>query len=149
MPSCKIVFPAATALPRFLSLQIRTTSHQLHLLFKRAAYFKERKMRNPRVFILLFHLLVLFGFGCQEVAAQTSTTGDLIGVVTDPTSAVIPATKVELRDLEHGTSRETKTNDAGGYRFSLLSPGQYEVDVKATGFQAIARTTTVSIGQVT
>ena len=106
-------------------------------------------MRYLRALILVLGVTALLGLTCRDVAAQTSTTGDLTGVVTDPTNAVIPNVKVQLRDLRQGGTRETKTNDAGVYRFSLLPAGSYEVNIQATGFQPVANTTTVNLGQVT
>ena len=106
-------------------------------------------MGHSKFFTFMFSVVMLLAFGFQNASAQTSTTGELTGVVTDPTKAVVPAAKVQLKDLQHGNIRETQTNDAGVYRFSLLSAGQYEVDIQASGFQPIAGSTTVSIGQVT
>jgi len=106
-------------------------------------------MRYSKVFGFLFGLVVFLALGLQDAAAQTSTTGDLTGVVTDPTGAVMYNVKVQLRDVQKGGTRETNTNEIGVYRFSLLPAGSYEVDISATGFQALARTTTISIGQIT
>jgi hypothetical protein len=110
---------------------------------------EEIKMRPVKALAFLFGFALLLGFLCQSAAAQTATTGDLTGTVTDPTGAVMPNVKVQLRDLAKGGTRETNTNDGGVYRFSLLAAGSYEVDISATGFQPAARTTTVSIGQIT
>jgi hypothetical protein len=106
-------------------------------------------MRITKGIIFLLSLVVLLFLGFQEAAAQTSTTGDLTGVVSDPTGAVVPNVKVDLRDVQKGGARETKTSDAGVYRFSLLPAGTYEVDIDASGFQPTGSTTTVSIGQIT
>ena len=106
-------------------------------------------MRITKGIVFLLSLVAFLFLGFQEAAAQTSTTGDLAGVVSDPTGAVVPNVKVQLRSVEQGGARETKTTDAGAYRFSLLPAGTYEVDVDASGFQPIGSTTTVSIGQIT
>jgi hypothetical protein len=106
-------------------------------------------MRRLKLFSFMFSIVIFFSLGFQEAAAQTSTTGDLTGVVTDPTNAVVPNLKVQLRNLDQGGTRETMTNEAGVYRFSLLSAGQYEVDIQATGFQDLAHTMTVNLGQIT
>ncbi len=44
--------------------------------------------------LLLFHL---FSFSIQ-VCAQTTTSGGLTGVVSDPSHAIVPDAKVEIRD---------------------------------------------------
>jgi carboxypeptidase family protein len=106
-------------------------------------------MRNMKAFFLLFGLTLFLASGAQQAKAQTSTTGDLTGVVTDPAGAVVPNVKVQLRNVAQGGTHDTKTNDAGVYRFSLLPAGQYEVSVQASGFQALSTTTSVNIGQVT
>src|SRR3984957_18230304 len=106
-------------------------------------------MCYSKIFTFAFSLVILLGLAFQSGLAQTSTTGDLTGVITDPTKAVVPAVQVQLKDLQHGNIHETRTNDAGVYRFSLLPAGQYEVDIQSTGFQPVAETTTVSIGQIT
>ncbi|HEX3377100.1 MAG TPA: TonB-dependent receptor, partial [Candidatus Acidoferrales bacterium] len=106
-------------------------------------------MRYTKVVPFLFSFFLLITFASKRIAAQTATTGDLTGVVTDPTGAIIPNVTVQLRNVQQGTKLETKTNDSGVYRFSLLPSGAYEISINASGFQTITVTTTVSIGQVT
>lgn len=77
-------------------------------------------MRISKTLVFLFGFAALLVLGVQGAAAQTATTGDLTGVVTDPVNAIVPSAKIQLRNLEQGTTRETKTNGAGIYRFSLL-----------------------------
>src|ERR1700688_1474386 len=101
-------------------------------------------MRYMRAVAFLFSFVLLFTLASNQVAAQTATTGDLTGVVTDPTGAIIPNVTVQLRNVQQGTRSETKTNDSGVYRFSLLQSGSYEVNINASGFQPITVTTTVS-----
>ena len=106
-------------------------------------------MRYTKFFGVLFGVVVFLALGFQNAAAQTGTTGDLTGVVTDPTGAVMYNVKVQLRDVQQGGTREANTNEVGVYRFSLLPPGSYDISINATGFQPVTRTTTVSIGQIT
>jgi hypothetical protein len=106
-------------------------------------------MRNMKMFFALLNLFLSLSLSAQKLKAQTSTSGDLTGVVTDPVGAVVPYTTVQLRSVGQGTTRETRTNDTGVYRFALLAAGQYEVSIQATGFRAVSSTTTVNIGQVT
>src|SRR5262249_4963498 len=66
--------------------------------------------------------------------AQTSR-GTVSGLVTDPQNAVIPGAEIELTNLDTNVVRETKTNEAGLYRFDAVDPGQYKTAVKHTGFK--------------
>jgi outer membrane receptor protein involved in Fe transport len=66
--------------------------------------------------------------------AQQSATATLSGVITDPNGAVIAGAQITATQKATGVQRETTTNDEGRYVLTNLPPGQYEVQVKATGF---------------
>src|SRR5262245_17647158 len=57
------------------------------------------------------------------------------GVVVDPNGNVIADARVFVRRTDVGAERSTKTNREGRYRFSTLSPGDYELRAEAAGFQ--------------
>jgi Carboxypeptidase regulatory-like domain len=82
------------------------------------------------------------------VKAQTTTTGSVAGKVTDPSGAVVPDAKVDLRDLDRGVIQETKASKDGFYRFDLLLPGNYSVSATSSGFQTSTRQVPVAVGQV-
>jgi carboxypeptidase family protein len=151
MRTGRIAFPASLRLFWFPCLDAKSSRFGLskHPSLKFKIPMEEIMMRPAKALSFLFAFALLMGLMCPRIAAQTSTTGDLTGVVSDPTGAVMPNVKVQLRNVQQGGTRETNTSADGAYRFSLLSPGSYEVDVSATGFQALARTTTVNIGQIT
>src|SRR5262245_3398401 len=65
-------------------------------------------------------LLCLFSFA-HAASAQTLTTGQVIGRVTDPSGAFVPQAKIELRDTATGSLRATTTDEAGQYAFSQVS----------------------------
>jgi hypothetical protein len=105
-------------------------------------------MNRRKFFVALFGLLLLFAFAPNLLLAQTTTTGDIAGSVTDPTGAVVPDVKISLKDLARGATTETRTTRDGAYRFYLLSPGDYSVTATAAGFQTVSRGIQVSVGQV-
>src|SRR5258708_9159831 len=74
-----------------------------------------------------------------ELNAQTTTSGGLTGVVTDPSHAVVPGADVEIRDTAKGTTQSTKTDRDGVYRFFFLSPGRYTLAVTRGGFRKESR----------
>ncbi|MGB8325378.1 MAG: carboxypeptidase-like regulatory domain-containing protein, partial [Candidatus Acidiferrum sp.] len=75
--------------------------------------------------------IVLLGVG--RANGQTTTTGQILGDVTDPSGGVIGGGKVTLTS-DTGTNRETTTSPTGRYVFALLPPGNYHVEVSASGF---------------
>jgi hypothetical protein len=84
----------------------------------------------------------------HPAAAQTLTTGQVLGRVTDPAGAVVPQAKVELRDTATGSVRVTTTDDAGQYAFSQVTPGIYSVTITAAGFaQAVVSPVAVEVGK--
>src|SRR5215472_2434578 len=70
------------------------------------------------------------------VFSQSLATGDIVGVVTDPSGAVIPHANVTLENVETNSTRTQTTNAAGAYRFSLLPPGRYTLSEEASAFRA-------------
>jgi hypothetical protein len=80
--------------------------------------------------------------------AQSLTTGDIVGTVTDSSKAVVPGAQVGLKGLETGSVQSSATNPAGAFRFALLKPGRYSVTVSQNGFQAVSRQVEVAVGQV-
>ena len=104
-------------------------------------------MNCKTVFIFLLTLL-LASFLTLPAAAQSVTSGDIVGIVTDPSGALVPNATITVKSSETGATTSTKTNAQGGYRVSFLKPGPYTVSVEATGFKATSYGTTVAIGQV-
>jgi hypothetical protein len=93
-------------------------------------------------------MLAVLALLLPAVVAQSLLSGDIAGTVTDPSGAVVPAAKVDLKSLDTGAVQSTTTGSDGGYHFSLLKPGRYSVTVGITGFQASQRTIDVQVSQV-
>ena len=77
--------------------------------------------------------------GAASLAAQTADTA-ILGTVTDPAGAVIADATVTARQPETGVSRETKSSAEGLYEVRYLGPGQYVLEIRATGFRTERRT---------
>jgi hypothetical protein len=58
----------------------------------------------------------------------------LSGTVTDPSSAVVPSAKVTIRNVSTGVATQVTTNEIGIYNAINLLPGDYQVNVVASGF---------------
>ncbi len=81
------------------------------------------------------------------VLAQSSTSGDITGVVTDPTGAVVSGARVTAVNIDKGRTITTNTNSSGYFRFALLSPGNYAITVTSSGFQETTRKVKLAVGQ--
>ncbi|MGA2360456.1 MAG: carboxypeptidase-like regulatory domain-containing protein [Terriglobales bacterium] len=78
--------------------------------------------------------------------SQTRTTGDLSGVATDPSGAMVPNATITLTHKSTGTTQTSTTDSEGSYRFALLPPGEYSATAARAGFQTITKTVQVSLG---
>ncbi|MGI9071633.1 MAG: carboxypeptidase regulatory-like domain-containing protein [Bryobacteraceae bacterium] len=92
-------------------------------------------------------ILAALAIFSTSVFAQSLTTGDILGTVTDPSGAAIPNAGVTLKGVDTGTSQNTRTNQSGEYRFTLLKPGRYTVAASETGFQTREVSLSVAVGQ--
>jgi hypothetical protein len=110
--------------------------------------FQGECMNWKRFFVAMFALLAVLSIGSNRLAAQTATTGDISGIVTDQTGAIVPNAKVSLKDNSKGSTQDASTTREGSYRFFLLAPGSYTVTVASAGFSTSSRTGDVSVGQV-
>jgi hypothetical protein len=83
--------------------------------------------------------IILGAAFAAHLSAQESTAR-LLGTVTDPTGAVIPAANVVARNAATGLERKTTTSESGNYIIPMLPIGQYTVTVDSAGF----RTSTIT-----
>ena len=94
--------------------------------------------RNPlrlgRI-IFLAGLLVLDIGLLVGVRAQTSTVGNISGIVRDPAGAVIPRAKVVIQEETTGFSRTVTTSDEGFYSAPSLPVGRYSVSIAPQRFK--------------
>ena len=69
-----------------------------------------------------------------------STTGSLLGTVTDSSNAAVPNVQIEVKNLTTGFVRTTTTGPEGIFRFNSLEPAKYDLTIKpATGFKTYAQ----------
>jgi len=79
--------------------------------------------------------------------AQTVFSGNVQGLITDPSGGAIAGAKVKLKNLDTGVASDTETSSSGNYRFSSLPPGRYSVRVESAGFAAAEQNVTLGTGQ--
>src|SRR5277367_1665799 len=87
---------------------------------------------------LVVSLLVCLGvvLMCASMAhAQSSGTGAITGTVTDPQGRAVPNATVTATSGATNQERTTATGPDGNYKFSLLTPGSYQMRFTAAGFK--------------
>jgi iron complex outermembrane receptor protein len=67
-------------------------------------------------------------------AATPIETGSIAGVLKDPSGAVVPGAKIELRSLVRGFKGSMETDQQGRFVFSPVPAGRYRVTITARGF---------------
>ena len=105
---------------------------------------------NCKRFLLFTLLLTLAGclLASTMTFAQSATTGEINGTVTDPSGAVLPNVPVTLKSLDKGFTQTGTSNAQGAYRFALLAPGSYSISASQPGFKTTTVSETVSVGAV-
>ena len=116
----------------------------------RFTYLEEEMLhsRFPNLFLsgrVLAIVLLFLSFG---IAAFAQGAGDLTGLVTDPTGAVMPKVTITLTNNATGVSYNTETTSAGVFRFNALPiTGTYTMKIEAKGFRsATIKNIAVTVG---
>ena len=89
-------------------------------------------MLKTYVLIVIATLLSLNAF------AQTG--GQITGLVTDSSGAVVAGAEITVVNPETNFTRSSTTNSTGNYTFPVLQPGVYNVKAEMQGFQTESRT---------
>jgi hypothetical protein len=67
-------------------------------------------------------------------------SGQIEGLVSDATGAVIAGAEVKIEKTDGSVSRQIKSDEGGRYRAVALAPGIYKITAGQTGFQTVERT---------
>src|ERR1041384_4093274 len=98
---------------------------------------------------LFFIGLLVLGLSAVAVA-QSTTTGSIGGVVSNPAKEVVPGASVTVRNT--GTNKEdtATTDDTGRFKVANLQPGHYAVTVNSSGFSPMtSENVVVEVGRET
>ena len=98
---------------------------------------------------LFFAGLLVLGL-CAVGFAQSTTTGSIGGVVSNPNKEVVAGASVTVKNI--GTNKEdtATTDDTGRFKVANLQPGTYSVTVNSSGFSPMtAENVVVEVGRET
>lgn len=84
-----------------------------------------------------------------SLIAQNTNSGDIRGVVTDSTGAVIPEVAVTLLNTDTGVVKQLATNSVGLYDAVSILPGHYTITFTKEGFDRIVHSgINLEVGQI-
>jgi len=86
----------------------------------------------------------VLGIVCLVLAVSVpmlsqTTTGRILGTVSDQSGANVAGAAVVITDVQRGTTRAVATDDSGNYAAPQLQPGVYKVRAEAKGFKTVDR----------
>src|SRR5262245_65693763 len=91
-------------------------------------------------------LVLMVVIGMTSVAVAQRTTATFAGIVTDPSSAVLPGATVQL--LNEGTNAVTEkvTGETGEFLFDYVPVGTYTLRISLPGFRTFERSEERRVG---
>src|SRR4051812_1132374 len=90
-------------------------------------------MRNTRA--LFVPIFVIVSVLVLPSILLADVTGSILGVVRDPSQAVVKGVHIRVTNTETNLSLDTVSADDGSYRFLALPVGTYTVNATLAGFQ--------------
>ena len=97
------------------------------------------------LYFALSAALLLIPFSAA-IAQTTVGTGSIIGIVNDPTGAVVGGANITITNTATNRVINLTSNSSGAYTSGALSPGQYRVQVSAKGFSGMSELVNVQVG---
>src|SRR5215831_15434821 len=91
-------------------------------------------MKQSERTVLIWVILSVFAWGLLQ--GQTST-GVIVGTVTDPSGAVVADASITIVNPATGSAHQVRTNATGFYRSPDLPPGAYDITMEHAGFKTV------------
>ena len=90
--------------------------------------------RAKKVFVVAVTIITIVGFLNQAPLRAQSSTGTVLGVVTDQSGSVIVGAQVVLQSATTGLKLTAESLQAGNFQFPLVPPDTYQLTVTQAGF---------------
>jgi hypothetical protein len=86
-----------------------------------------------RKYVIYFLLLLVLAY--RPITAQVAVTGNISGVVTDPSGAVLPGASITVSGPSLLSPKHVLAQSGGVYLVELLPPGTYKIECVHPGFK--------------
>src|SRR6266571_2075298 len=93
-----------------------------------------------RIHLACLFALCFLALGYVHRAGAQVLYGSVTGTVTDQTGAAVPKAHVVVTNRATGVAREADADDTGHYVIIDVSPGNYDLTVKVSGFKPLTQT---------
>jgi len=84
-------------------------------------------------------IIVIMGWTVDRATGQNANSGEIKGVVTDSSGAVVPNVRVVISNVQTGVTTTTTTNGSGIYDVPSVQYGNYSITFSAPGFREVVR----------
>ncbi len=93
-----------------------------------------------RIHLVCLFALCFLALGYAHRAGAQVLYGSVTGTVTDQTGAAVPKAHVVVTNRATGVARGADADDTGHYVIIDVSPGNYDLTVKVSGFKPLTQT---------
>src|SRR5437016_10490950 len=93
---------------------------------------------SPQKGVSIMKQIVFLALSASILLAQ-SERGNITGVVSDSSGAAVPGAEVVITHRATNSVVKTTTTTAGEYNAPALNPGEYTVEISATGFRRFSQ----------
>ena len=121
----------------------------MHQIFRRLYRRPVQSLRHTACTTIAGAALICcLGVYVPVVSAQSSTSAQLSGSVTDPSGGALPGVHVTATNSGTNLSVTVDSDKAGNYTFNSLPAGQYELSISRDGFAPLHETgISLTVGQ--
>src|SRR5579862_709292 len=85
-------------------------------------------------------------FGALAASAHQVEAGQIAGLVTDPSGAIIPGANITVRNIATNEQRTAISSASGLYVVTGLQPATYEINVTSGNFHPFTARAEVTVG---
>lgn len=115
-----------------------------------SSYRPAVNLRSRYIFSALLLLFLCLVHSWDRAFAQGTQSGEIRGIVSDQSNALVPGVQVTIRNVDTGTSQALLTNDRGLYDAPYVAPGHYSITFRKDGFETYQRDNiTLNLGAIT